>query len=184
MAVREYEEYQTGSKGLHAILCIYQKPGYGGASPVNHMLEEIQLSLHRECREGRRIRIAFVFENPSYLDARAFEDIDEGTPVFYKEVNDHLEVHSVAHVLFMGLAMLEQLRDAADSENRLYLITDEKFDRVQSNQVVYRSGDGSVKLHPRFGGLEIHPILYKTEQAGGGVLEEFFGEDKYIFTVG
>lgn len=111
------------------------------------------------------------------LEVREFESIDKDTPFCYKEPCIGKD-HNIAHILLMGLILLQELQNKEKrGEYRLYLLTDEKFNRLQVNQIVYEHGS-EIRIHPMFENLVYKPILVKTEQAGGDILEEYFRSKK------
>lgn len=171
------EDFPEGRGKLNIVICINQKPGTGYRSPINEMLEQLQYRLKEECSRFQQIRIAYVYETSS-LDVRPFTVLDRDTPVFYKDYCEAAQVNDLAHLWFMGLALLEQKQweEEKAEEQRLYLVTDEKFARVQVNEIV-REEDGRLQLHPRFRDVEFTPFLFKAEseeeKAGGDLLEEY-----------
>ena len=72
--------------------------------------------------------------------------------------------------------MLKELQDKhEESEKRLYLLTEERFERTHISQIVYKNEE-EIKIHPLFEELNYQPILIKTEMAGGDILEEYFAD--------
>ena len=63
-------------------------------------------------------------------------------------------------------------------ENRLYLITDEKFPRDQVNEIIEKKGE-EIIMHPRFANVFFEGNLIKTSVAGGGLLEEYFNKKNW-----
>ena len=83
--------------------------------------------------------------------------------------------HSLVNVWFMGLVLLEQrqMKLSEDTENRIYLLTDERFDMIQANRIVLEK-EGEFMLHTRFAELHFQPILVKSaENVGGELLEDY-----------
>lgn len=172
---------------VNAVICIFQKSrGVADQSPVNQMLEKLQLQLKKELDQKTEIYIAFVYETPS-LDARGFERLKEDTPIFYKEPCPVKMPYNLAHLYMLGMALLErQCQETGKEgdvsiENRLYLITDEKFSRQKSALIVQKR-DGKLCMHPRFDNVRhFRPYLCKTRKAGGESLEEFIKDNGVVF---
>lgn len=163
------------TKRLNVVICIYHTiEGYGKSS-INKILEQVQLELKEECEKYEDVKVAYVYETPSLLDVKKFEKLEKQTPIYYKKLySNEKMIHNLAHIWFMGLALLEQqvCDEKQGVENRIYLITDEQFKRVETNQLVFEQ-NGELMLHPRFAALKFKPILIKTEQAGGDLLENY-----------
>lgn len=184
MALNQFKtEFYVSKPQLNVVICIYHVLGTGTESRVNEMLEYLQRKLRQECSKFSKIQVAYVYETP-LLDVKPFRTLEKETPFYYKEPCRKSETHSLSRVWFMGLALLEQQQrnNKERTEQRLYLITDEKFDRVQVNEIVEKR-DGKLYLNPRFSAVEFTPILMKTEKAGGDNLEEYIQEkgDRQIF---
>lgn len=169
-------------KKLNAVICIYQKLGWGNKSPVNMMLEKLQLELKNELNKGAysSIRLAFVYELPKTLGVRRFEKFDADTPILFKEYFERTH-HSLARVVFMGMALLERERDSEKelTENRLYLVTDDQFKLDDMKRLVYGSKegfaeDGNTFINARFAMACDTAYLYKTSDAGTGEFEKKF----------
>ena len=169
-------------KKLNAVICIYQKPGWGNKSPVNLILEKLQAELKNELNNGtyESIRLAFVYELPKTLGVRRFEKFDADTPTLFKEYYEKTD-HSLSRVIFMGLALLERERSTEDepTENRLYLVTDDKFKAWDMKRLVYTSkenfnADENTMINARFALACDTAYLYKTSNAGGGEFEKKF----------
>ncbi len=187
MPLNRYQDIgkkSSDKKMLNIVVCIYHDLSRQKKSPINEMLEELQKQLKTECKKHSEIQIAYVYETPS-LSVKEFEVFTEDTSIYYKTPCEKSRPHSLEHVWFMGLALLEQrlveveqFRDV-EIENRIYLLTDEKFDLYQSGKIVYEE-DGEIFLHPRFSNLDVTSILIKTENAGGELLEKYMTR-KHIF---
>lgn len=170
------EAFPLGNRKLNVVICIYQKMGYSRKNRINEMLEAIQTDLKKKLTCYEKVQTAYVYEAP-LLTVKKFEKLTEETPVYYQRPCEGEEIHSLAHVMFMGLALLEQLQNLNTEENQLYLVTDEQnFDMVQVQELVYTDRWGNVKLNPRFSHISFTPILYKAGSTGNGMLEKFFKE--------
>ena len=176
---KEYKmkERSFDRKKLNVVICIYHSSNLREKSPINEMLEKLQMQLKTECKKYDEIQIAYVYETPS-LDAKGFQVFTEETPIYYKELYEKRCSYNLENVWFLGLALLEQkvmeqnLPADAEIENRIYLVTDERFDFYQSGKIVFEE-DGEIKLHPRFSKLDITSVLIKTKSAGGELLEKY-----------
>lgn len=172
------EAFPIGNRNLNAVICIYQRMGYFGKSKINEMLEEIQADLKKKLSCYEEVRVSFVYEAP-LLAVKPFEKLTEETPVYYQRLCEGEEIHNLAHVMFMGLALLERQKDMKTDENLVYLLTDEQhFDMVQVQELVYLDQSGNVKINPRFAQIPFTPILYKTGSVGKSMLENFFKETR------
>lgn len=172
MALSDFiEEFQIFDKKLYVTICIYHIPRLGTSSPINKMIEEVIEELKSELPDYEEIQIAYVYETRGLMDVKEFQPLTEDSPVYYKEPCEIIVSHKLEHVFFMGMAMLEPIQERDDApETRLYLITDEKFERV--NQIVYRD-ENRIRMNPRFSGMYTKIILRKAPNAGGDILEEY-----------
>ena len=188
MSLKDYfKAADPGKTDLCAVICIDQKTGYGAESPINRALSKIQDDLRKEADpEGGgsygSVREAFVYKNEQSLDVEPFERIDQSTPYFSIENYSEVE-HNLAHVLFMGLVLLEKARreEKVPTAKRLYLVTDRKFTRQEVNRIIFEDEEGESKeisILPRFSDIcdEAVMYLYKTERAGDSRLEKLFTE--------
>ncbi len=161
-------------KELFAVVCVYHPLIYAKQKHINSMLEMVQKELKEEASYYEKVHVAYVYESP-YLEVKDFHDMDHNTPIYYKEPCEG-ESHDLVHVLFMGLMLLKELQDKhEESEKRLYLLTEERFERTHISQIVYKNEE-EIKIHPLFEELNYQPILIKTEMAGGDILEEYFAD--------
>lgn len=176
MSLKQFDkEFHVEKKSLNVVICIYHTVGLHRESVMNKMLEEVQLELKEERDAYQEIQVAYVYETESLLDVKSFQKLETETPIYYKEpCASHKMNHNLAHVWFMALALLEKQANKMESkaENRLYFLTDEKFSRVEVNQI-FEKKDGNVMIHPRFSKLSFIPFLKKTKHAGGDLLEEY-----------
>lgn len=174
MSLNQFEkEFHIGKRQLNVVVCVYHSLGVYKKNLVNQMLEYLQEQLKRECDEYEKVQIDYIYETPS-LQIKKIERLEKDTPIQYQEPCKSSETHSITHMVFMGLAVLEQKLYECDIEveNRMYLITDERFKRVQVKQLIMEK-NGEFFLHPRFSKIEFTPVLIKTENAGGDWLEEY-----------
>lgn len=175
MSLDQFEsEFHLDRPCLNAVICLYHNQNTYAKSRINEMLGHLQEDLKRERSRYETVDVAYVYETAS-LNARPFCELTEDAPVYYKESCQTSTVHDLAGVVFMGLAMLEQkIRQdgPSDRENRLYLLTDEPFNRVQVNRIIQKNG-ADLTLHPRFRTLAFVPFLIRTEKAGGDILEAY-----------
>ena len=188
MALKDFESpFWVENGTLNVVICIYNKLGVRKKTDddevqdkLNQALETLQLKLKSEEQEYKEIKIAYVYEAP-LLTVRPFETFHEDSPVFYKRpCSEKGGIHDLAQVVLMGLALLEQISDdTEDVQNRLYLVTDERFERKYVNELVVQDEkDGMIHWNPRFSGLNVKAYLYKTaKNAGGSKLEEIFEEE-------
>ena len=174
--------HRRGNKKLNTVICIFQKQGYGNNSRINEMLENIQIELKKELTNYKQVLIAYVYEAP-VLSVRPFQEFTKESPVYYQRPCEEEEVHDLAHLMFMGLALMKRLPEPLEDENRLYLLTDEDFDqmriKMQLKELVFQDRKtGEVRIHPNFEDIPFRPFLYKsTEHAGTGIMERFFGKN-------
>lgn len=174
MSVEDFnEEFHISDRKLKAVICIYHNLGFATRSPINQMLESIDIELKKELLRYEEVQAAYVYETP-LLDVRPFEPIREDAPVYYKEPCEPNETHNLMHVLFMGLALLEQQhKNDNDTEYRVYLVTDERFRRIYVNQII-QNRETELVLHPRFADLNVKFILVKSDKnAGEDIFEEY-----------
>ena len=174
---------KSRKKDLCAVICIDQEPGYGTQSPVNRILSEIQNDLRKEAnREGKgsygSVRLAFVYKNEVSLAVKPFETISQNTPVYFMDNFRRVE-NNAAHVLFMGLVLLEKARqeEQVSTVKRLYFVTDREFTRLEVNRIIVEDEEGAeISILPRFSDIcdETIMYLYKTKQAGDVKLEKLF----------
>ena len=189
MALKDFEDdlffMQDGC--LNVVVCIYNKLGTRKKTDddevqdrLNQTLEALQQKLKAELPDYDEIKIAYVYEAP-LLTVRPFEVLGEDSPILYKRpCSQKGGNHDLAQVLFMGLALLEQSSaDMEDVQNRLYLVTDERFERKYVNELVFQDKKaGTIRWNPRFSHLDVKAYLYKTAKgAGGGILEEIFEKE-------
>lgn len=176
MSLKQFDkEFHVKKKPLNVVICIYHTVGLHRESVINKMLEEVQLGLKEECNAYQEIQVAYVYETLSLLDVKQFQKLKKETPIYYKEpCGSHKMMHNLAHVWFMALAVLEKQVNKMDceTENRLYFLTDEKFSRVEVNQLFVEE-NGKLMIHPRFSKLSFIPFLKKTKHAGGDLLEQY-----------
>ena len=148
MSLRDFnEEIRNQKRKLYAAICIYQRPGSGTASPVNGMLEKTIAGLKSELPDYEEIQLAYVYETKGLQGCIPFRPVHADTEPFCMEPLDNADNHSIDHVYFMGMAMLEQMNSIAAGECRLYLITDDKLPRVNELS------------NPRFAGLNAGIII-------------------------
>lgn len=200
MPLKDYDRWtERENCDLSAVICICQKSGYGAKSPVNRALSRIQQDLRKMAeKDGEEsynsVRVAFVYENEVSLGVKPFEVIDENTQISFMESYGRTE-HNLAHVLFMGLILLEEAarEEEVPSIKRLYLVTDRRFPRREVNRILADEEDGEENpeanfredaedpgslIIPRFADIynETGMYLYKTRQAGDQKLEKLFTE--------
>lgn len=182
MALRNYmEAYQVSKRKLFVTVCIYEKPGYRTNSPVNRMLEELLAKLKAESEDYEEIRIAYVYETENLMDVREFSPLTPNSPVLYKEPCGWMNSHKLHQVFFMGLTLLEQkLQQEEAAESRLYLLTDEKFERV--NQIVCQTPQG-VEINPGIRKGDTKVILIKSCNAGDELFEKYIADETQIVSV-
>lgn len=185
MALKDFEDaFWIENSCLNVVICIYNKLGARKKTDddevqdrLNQTLEVIQQKLKAELPDYEEIKIAYVYEAP-LLTVRPFEVLREDSPVIYKRpCSQKGGIHDLAQVLFMGLVLLEQnSANMDDVQNRLYLVTDERFERKYVNELVFGDKeDGAIRWNPRFSQLNVKSYLYKTANgAGGDILEEIF----------
>ncbi len=167
MALKDNEkEYILRKKERNIVICIYPKSiRETDQSPVNDVLEHLQLSQMKEAREKElEIQAAFVFGN-KVVYARNFQKLEKS--LFYMDYVS--ESARLSHIWFMGMALLERKinNDCAKgilSENYLYLLTDRAFERVETAKIMSAL---------RFRDLPVTPVLIKSKDAGGGKLEAY-----------
>lgn len=165
-----YHTKETEDKNLNIVICIYHKMGLYRKSTINELLEKLQENLKQECKNYEKVQIAYVYETPS-LNVKKFAPFTKESPIYYKEPCIEKSPHSLANVWFMGLALLEQIQE--DCEKRMYFVTDERFDVIQVNQIVYQKED-KFMLNSRFTKSNIQLFLVKSGQtAGGELLEDY-----------
>jgi len=186
MSLKDYfKTDDPGERDLCAVICIDQRSGYGAKSPVNRTLSKIQEALRKEADPETggsysSVREAFVYENEVSIGVKPFETIGRDTPVYFVE-NYYKVEHNLAHVLFMGLLLLEKARkeEKVPTAKRLYLVTDRKFTWPEVNRIIVGDEDeegAEISILPRFSDIcdETIMYLYKTEQAGDVKLEKLF----------
>lgn len=178
------EEFPVNDQKLNIVVCIFQKDiSMSDQSPLNQMLEELQIELKNALDEYSEIELAFVFEDKA-LGIRGFEKLERNTPVYYKEPD---KTYNLAHIWLMGMALLEQKQQEEEPgfviENRLYLVTDAKLPQDKVRCIVEVEGD-VLRMNSRFEKLDFIPFLWKSKEADGDVLEEYIrkhGKGIHIF---
>ena len=199
------EDYQSSARALNVVICVYQRAAEtADPSPVNRMLEQVQLRLKEKLEDYEEIRVAFISENPG-LNVRGFQTLSKDTPVCYNEPGDRN--HNLAHMWLMGLVLLEQRSKDAEKErtgkkqlanvllerqnniseyggeeNYLCLLTDEKFPREKA-ELLFTKTNGEVRMHTRFEKLSFCPVLLKSKRAGGELLEEYIRQKKGVVRI-
>lgn len=159
---------------LNVVICIFQKGiGVEDRSLINQMLEKLQIQLKGELDQYKEIYVAFVYETPS-LDAKKFFKLERDTQIYYKEPTKSC---NFAHVWLMGMALLEQKqKETIDSqilaENRLYLVMDVEVSRTEALLIIQEK-EGRLYMHSRFEKVNFKPILFKSEDGKGNLLEEY-----------
>lgn len=170
MSIRDYEdELRTNKRDLNAVICVYQKPGFSSKSPVNRMLEKLVAGLKGEMPDYESIQIAYVYETRGLQNVLPFETVTSHTEPYYMEPIRDMADHSLDHVFFMGMALLEQAKAVNNGECRLYLVTDARFEHVNE---VYWKDEEAIILNPRFAKMNPKVYIYKAENAGGEELEQ------------
>lgn len=167
------EEFPVNDQKLNVVVCIFQKDiSMTDQSPLNQMLEELQVALKNELDEYSEIELAFVFEDKA-LGIRGFEKLERNTPAYYKEPD---KTYNLAHIWLMGMVLLEQKQQVEEPgfaiENRLYLVTDAKLPQDKVRCIIEVEGE-VLRMHSRFEKLDFIPILWKSEEADGDILEEY-----------
>ena len=154
MSLKAFDKpFHVGKGNLNVVICINQNLGHARKSPINQMLEDVQLELKKELPSYEAIHVAFVYETP-LLNVKLFEILTEETPVYYKEPCEYSETHNMKQLFFMGLVLLEKQQKVVVGESRFYLLTDERFSRVHINEIVQNS---------RFSNLKFKPVLYTNQ---------------------
>lgn len=159
---------------LNVVICILQKSiGMGDRNLINKMLESLQIQLKGELDKYREINVAFVYETPS-LDAKKFFKLKKDTQIYYKEPTKSC---NFAHVWLMGMALLEQkqkktINSQISVENRLYLVMDVEISRNEALLII-KEKEGILSMHSRFEKVNFRPILFKSEDGKGDLLEEY-----------
>lgn len=182
------EEFPANEQKLNVVICVFHKNAeLEDKSPINQLLEELQLELKKEIDHYSEIQVAFVFHDKS-LGIREFEKLEKDTPIYYKEPS---QSYNFAHIWLMGMALLERKQEEEENpefpvENRLYLVTDARLPRDKVRLVVEEER-GELRMHPRFDQLDIRPFLWRSEEAKGDILEEYIekeGNTPYILKKG
>ena len=168
---------------LQAVICVMQKSmDFADDSPVNWMLEKLQLDLRQEWKNNP-LELAFVYGAP-YVQAVDFFRVKEDSPIYFKEPvrfdqERGNETQRLSQLWFMSLALLEAQRRKAEEEScsvqsRLYLITDVDLAKPDEyNRILRILPGGELEIHPRFRSLPFKPYLWKTKGVNGGLLEEY-----------
>lgn len=170
MSIRDYEyELRSDMRDLNAVICVYQKPGTSGRSPINAGLEAVIAELKREIPDYKVIQVAYVYETKGLQNCIPFEQLTSGTEPYYMEPIREVPDHNLDHVLFMGMAMLEQKKRINGGECRLYLVTDDRF--KSGNEVVWHE-DGMPVMNPKLNELNAAIIIVKQERTGGEEIEQ------------
>lgn len=169
MSIRDYDyELRTSKSVLNAAICVYQKPGISGRSPINKMLETIINGLKKELPDYTTIQTAYVYETRGLQSCIPFEPLTTSSEPYYMEAVRDAADHSLDHVFFMGMALLEQAKGINRGECRLYLVTDDRFEHVND---ICRKDEGEIVLNPRFKDVNPRIIIYKSEKSGGEEIE-------------
>lgn len=161
-------------KKLNVVICVFHENAeHAYKSPLNQMLEELQIDLKKELEEYDKIEVAFVF-NDDLLEIKEFQELESKTRIYYKEPS---QAGDFAHIWFMGLALLEKkLQEEEDIvtsiENRVYLVTDEQLPR-EKVRLIIEEKDGELRAHSRFDKIDFIPYLYRSEETSGDILEEY-----------
>ena len=165
-----YHTKEAENKNLNIVICIYHKMGLYRKSTINELLEKLQENLKQECKNYEEVQIAYVYETPS-LSVKKFAPFTKESSIYYKEPCIEKSPHSLANVWFMSLALLEQIEE--NCEKRMYFVTDERFDAMQVNQIIFKKEDTFI-LNTRFSINDVQLFLVKSEQiAGGELLEDY-----------
>ena len=146
MRLDKYTEGFTTNETLQVVICVMQKSmDFADDSPVNWMLEKLQLDLRQEwekrCKEvcecgssaverkkleeewkeKNPLELAFVYGAP-YVQAVDFFRVKEDSPIYFKEPvrfdqTRGDETQRLSQLWFMSLAMLEAQRRKAEEES-------------------------------------------------------------------
>lgn len=173
MALKDFtQEYQFTNRTLYVCICIYQRPSYGVESQVNYFINKVVCDLKKEIEIYNEIHIAYVYETTGLMDVKPFCVLRESEKPYYKEPCGRVGNHSMEHIFFMGMEMLEQWKD---EERRLYFVTDEILPRV--NNLLHKSANGIV-MNERYAHSDVKIILCKSEYLGEDLLEEYLTMNK------
>lgn len=167
--------YSVEDRVLNVVICVNQAVGYYHKSPINFMLEMVQEQLKRELEYFEAIYVAYVYETPM-LDVLDFSKLTNDTPTYYIEPYENGAAHSLKHILLMGLALLEEQQKYNSGENRLYLLNDERLNRITENEIFVQEG-ARLMVNKRFSSLQFKPILFtnqKNEGRENAILAQFF----------
>ena len=181
MSLDIYKSVSREKGNMNAVICVYQIQGAAAQSKINRLLLEVQKELRDELEKYDRIKVSYVYENMHTTSVKPFTELKEDSPIIYKESYEST-VHNLAHVLIMGLTLLERERKPF-TENRLYLLTDEtgEYKRVQINQIIcQKSGESGnkVQINPRFSGICNGMYLYTTTEKNCHELRKIFDRVK------
>lgn len=172
-----YRSISDAKGNMNVVICVYQVQGAATESKINRILFDVQQELQKELEFYSKIKTSYVYENKSTTSVKPFEELTKDSPIIYKESYEKT-VHNLAHVLIMGLTLLEREQEPF-TENRLYLLTDEtrQYERVQINQIICKESGASgnnAKINPRFNGICHRMYLYTTSEENCSELRKIF----------
>lgn len=168
MALKDFtEEYQIEKQTMYVCICVNQKMGYGGTSRVNALIQQLYDALQKEMEKYREIYVAYVYETRGLMDVKPFAVLKKDEKPYYKEGGTDAGNHKMEHIFFMGMELLAQ---HPKDERRLYLVTEERFPRV--NQLVRKNGD-ELLFNERYADTDIEIRVCKPDDLGEDLLDEY-----------
>lgn len=158
---------------MYVCICINQRPGYGAESRVSYLIDQVFCDLKKEIALYNEIHIAYVYETIGLMDVKPFCVLKENKKPYYKETCGNVGDHSMDHIFFVGMELLEQCENG---ERRLYFLTDEKLPRV--NNLLHKTPIG-IEMNERYVHSDVKIILCKSDSVGEDLLEEYLMTNKH-----
>ncbi len=168
------EDYTIKNKVKNVVVCIYPEAiSETNQSHINRTLEQIQINLLKSSNSNEKTEIAFVF-GEKVVCAVDFKELDDNITYYLDYVKKSASLY---HIWFMGMALLENKyktdkKMGIVSENYFYILTDRPFRRTDSANIL---------ATPRFHDFDKTIILIKSENGGGGSLEDYIEQNGRVY---